>query len=387
VVAKGGSRRENLARLAEMLRCTELRGDDLQTNMPVLYGLLNWMLGKDAMVKPTTAFMKDYLAAVGAVEIVAREVDLELAWAQLLKRYADQPEAAAVLRRKATLLVRPLQRLLCNPHLLAGFLGLHDGRLWRREGQSLSFGVNPVEFLAELYRYINLEDSSAKPPSEKIWDHDHEILADGLAFYDAMRARTQTSDFEKLSGLLRADDHARIGDSPQVWQRCQAAHRGHQLGMELLLIIPRLGQSSGFFECTVDDTLTPSFPERFRDSKSSTELIKALAPPPASSSDEIVTPTGGHFYSREAPHLPPLVEEGQHFEAGQPLFIIEVMKMFNKVLAPFAGTVKKKLLDADGKTVLKGQPIFKIEPDEVLVFESEEQKQARRRAVTLSLLG
>ena len=41
---------------------------------------------------------------------------------------------------------------------------------------------------------------------------------------------------------------------------------------------------------------------------------------------------GGTFYAREAPHLPPLVDEGDHFEAGQPLFIIEVMKMFNKVL-------------------------------------------------------
>jgi biotin carboxyl carrier protein len=67
--------------------------------------------------------------------------------------------------------------------------------------------------------------------------------------------------------------------------------------------------------------------------------VKALAPPPPASADEIVTPMGGAYYAREAPHLPPMVNVGDHFEAGQPLFIIEVMKMFNKVLAPFAGTV------------------------------------------------
>jgi biotin carboxyl carrier protein len=96
---------------------------------------------------------------------------------------------------------------------------------------------------------------------------------------------------------------------------------------------------------------------------------------------------GGAYFAREAPHLPTLVDEGDHFEAGQPLFIIEVMKMFNKVLAPFAGTVTQNLMqDSDGKIVHKGQPIFKIEPDERIVEESEEERTARRRKVTLGLL-
>jgi len=103
--------------------------------------------------------------------------------------------------------------------------------------------------------------------------------------------------------------------------------------------------------------------------------------------NEILTPTGGTFYAREAPHLPLLADEGTHFEEGQPLFIIEVMKMFNKVLAPFAGTITKNLMqDADGSVVGKGQRIFEIEPDEVLVQESDEEIQERRRAVTLGLL-
>ncbi|MCA9614316.1 MAG: hypothetical protein KC586_16285, partial [Myxococcales bacterium] len=54
VVTHGTARRDNLERLAEILRRTELRGDDLQTNMPVHYGLLQWILGQDAMLKPST---------------------------------------------------------------------------------------------------------------------------------------------------------------------------------------------------------------------------------------------------------------------------------------------------------------------------------------------
>ena len=95
----------------------------------------------------------------------------------------------------------------------------------------------------------------------------------------------------------------------------------------------------------------------------------------------------GTFYGREAPHLPPLVSEGQHFEAGQPLFVIEVMKMFNKVLAPFAGTVTKCLMaDRDGSVVKKGERIFAIEPDERRSAESPAEIARRRREATLALL-
>ena len=64
------------------------------------------------------------------------------------------------------------------------------------------------------------------------------------------------------------------------------------------------------------------------------------------------------------------------------------MKMFNKVAAPFAGTVKKILLTGgDGSIVAKGDPIFEIEPDEVLVLEDEGEISERRRTITLELLG
>ena len=85
--------------------------------------------------------------------------------------------------------------------------------------------------------------------------------------------------------------------------------------------------------------------------------------------------------------MPPLVSEGEHFEEGQPLFIIEVMKMFNKVFAPCAGTlVENPMADADGHIVHAGQMIFKVRPDEILVEESEADIRERREAVTHGLL-
>jgi biotin carboxyl carrier protein len=157
--------------------------------------------------------------------------------------------------------------------------------------------------------------------------------------------------------------------------------------MELLLIVPRIAIESGFADVTVGDDLNVTFPERFRDAKTVAALTKALAPPPAASSDEIVTPMGGHFYAREAPHLPMLIDEGQHFEVGQPLFVIEVMKMFNKVSAPHPGTVTKNLMaNRDGAIVKKGERVFAIEPDERREIESDEAIARRRRDATLALL-
>jgi biotin carboxyl carrier protein len=111
-------------------------------------------------------------------------------------------------------------------------------------------------------------------------------------------------------------------------------------------------------------------------------MAKVLVPPPKAKSDEIIAVSGGMFYGRESPEAALYVEKGDHFDAGDPLYIVEVMKMFNKVYAPFAGTIDEVLIDGDGVIISKGQPLFKITPDEKIVIESPEERAARRRAAT-----
>jgi acetyl/propionyl-CoA carboxylase alpha subunit len=387
LLTDGATREENYERMAEALRRTELRGDDLETNLDVHYGLVQWYLGKGVMAEPTTRFMDGYLAAVGALQQLLCDVDVGLAVKQLLAGVADA-EAKPVLASKETLLQRPIARLFDDPHLLAGFLGRHDGQLWHREGDDVTFAANPVRFLERLYHFLALEDAPSKPPSEKIWDHDAAILGRALSFYAEVEARSGIADPAGLDALFdgAVNDDVCGGDEA-LWQRCVAAHRGHQLGLELLLLIPRIGIASGFLDIRVDEELRIVFPERFLAPEQTKVCIRALVPPPPAATDEIVTPMGGTFYAREAPHLPLLVDVGDHFEAGQPLFVIEVMKMFNKVTAPFAGTVVESCMaGADGSVVKKGQRIFKIEPDEKHEPEAEEDVAARIREKTLALL-
>jgi acetyl/propionyl-CoA carboxylase alpha subunit len=387
ILTDGESRQDNYQRMAEILRCTELRGDDLQTNTSVHYGLCNWFLGKGTMSKPDTRFMQSFLAAVGALQQQVDDLDLEIAVAETLARQPDA-DARAMLAAKETLLLRPIQRLLANPHLLAGFLGRFEGELWCVDDGQARFADDPLRFLQELYHYLNMEERPSTPPSEKIWDHDERILRSGRAFYAEVARRTGPLAFAEVEKLFagKRDDRLAEGDDA-LWQTCVAAHRGHQLGLELLLLIPRIGVASGFSEVGVDEELRVVFPEKFLNADSMAVCTKALAPPPTASADEIVTPMGGAFYASEAPHLPPLVVLGEHFEAGQPLFIIEVMKMFNKILAPFSGTVTENLMaELDGSVVSKGQTIFRIEPDERLEEEAPEARAARMREATLALL-
>jgi pyruvate/2-oxoglutarate dehydrogenase complex dihydrolipoamide acyltransferase (E2) component len=76
-----------------------------------------------------------------------------------------------------------------------------------------------------------------------------------------------------------------------------------------------------------------------------------------------------------------------HFDKGQPLYIIEVMKMFNTVRAAFSGTIDKVVIQGgDGTIVQKGQPLFKITPDEKHVEVDPKEVEKQRRATTTEAL-
>lgn len=385
LISHGENRKDNLIRLGNILRKTELRGYDLQTNLLVHYGLIHWILGMDAMFKPSTSFMISYLAGVGALEKIIKDVDLEIAWKKIISEASA--DLKKVLSRKLTLITRPIGELIKDAHLSAGFIGFHLNRSWKISGSKIEWLRNPIFILADLYHYLNMEADPSLPPSEQIWDHDNEVLQKALSFYQELAKRTGSNpDSIELVASLNAGKSLN-GIEAGLLSSVLASHNGYQSGLELLKLLPYAGLNSGFYKLEVDEKLEAVIPEEFKKTETRDSLIKFLAPPPKASSDEIVAPMGGMFYSKEAPDLPPMVKVGDHFKAGQPLFIVEVMKMFNKISAPFSGTVKEILLnDSDGKIISKGQTIFKIVPDEVIHIETEAEITERKKKITLSLI-
>ncbi|HAN68440.1 MAG TPA: biotin carboxylase [Halieaceae bacterium] len=386
----GDTRLETYERMAEVIRRTRMRGKDLATNLEFHYGLVNWFIGQNINARPTTRFIVPYLTAVGELKAQADTLDIDYAWQQISRAaLKEQGEEAAKalkssLELKSTLLLRPLERLLAEPHILAGWLSINRDCYTLIDGK-VSWNENPVEMLADTYHFLNMDYSPEAPAATVIWDHDHDLLQDALDFYTELSQRLDAGDWVQLQSVL-ADSAVPDGFTAESWTQVRAAHAGFQSGVDILAVLPSIAETTGFFDLTVNEDLTVHIPERLLDGDLQHRMAKVLVPPPVAKSDEILAESGGMFYGRESPQHELYVQEGDHFEAGDPLYIVEVMKMFNKVYAPFAGTVDKVLLDTDGVIIHKGQTLFKVTPDEKIEEVSPETVALQRRESTARFL-
>lgn len=385
----GDSRESSYEHMAEVLRCTSLRGQDLHTNLQFHYGLVHWFLGRTVNARPTTRFIVPYLTAVGELASTASQLDIDTAWAMVsdavCARAGNNGAALrAMLARKQSLLIRPIRQLLSSPHLLSGWLSLNHPSYHLDEAGAVTWLENPVDVLADTYHFLKLDWTPTAPAANVIWDHDQALLNTAENFYADLCRRLAVDDWTELCQMLTGTPPE--GMDSETWRAIQGAHLGHQAGMEMLNILVAMAAATGFFELSVKPDLTIHIPERLLDASHQNAMMKALAPPPSARSDEIVAASGGMFYSREAPDAPPFVTVGDHFEAGQPLYIVEVMKMFNKVYAPFSGTIDEVLLSEDGVIISKGQPIFKVSPDERVDLVSPEALAASKKVHTRQLM-
>ncbi len=68
----------------------------------------------------------------------------------------------------------------------------------------------------------------------------------------------------------------------------------------------------------------------------------------------------GTFYRCPSSDKPPFVEEGAIVNEGDPICILEAMKLFNEIEAPFKCKIVKILVD-DATMIIKNQPIMAVE--------------------------
>jgi acetyl/propionyl-CoA carboxylase alpha subunit len=389
LLASGADRQESVARVAEILRRTTLRGLDLATNREFLFGLVSWFLCRDVWAKPTTKFVVPYLTLVGELAQEAQSINFDYAFQQIARHattaaatHGDRAVTATrqVIDLKETLLERPIMMLIDEPHFLSAWLSQHrldceitHGRVvWNR---------NPVELLADTYHLLHMDDQPGEPAAHRIWDHDRQLLETALAFYTGLRDHLPSMSWADLDHTLRGSAPA-FGFDDVMWAKVRAAHAGHQLGLEILAVLPMIAAAVGFYGLSLNDDFSVTIPERLLEPAHQEAMRKVLAPPPATRADQIVAAMGGTYYAQEAPHLPSFVAKGSHFNRGDPLYIIEVMKMFNKVFATFAGTIDDVLVKESGVVVRKGQPLFRVTPDETLVEEDPDAKEHRIRVNT-----
>ena len=129
-----------------------------------------------------------------------------------------------------------------------------------------------------------------------------------------------------------------------------------EVDLELLRKLCALLKEEGLSELTLEEegrriTLRRELP-----------AVTSHPVPPAGPSEElhiIRSPLVGTFWRRPNPDSPPFVEVGDRVEEGQPLCIIESMKVMNEIRSDASGVVEEILVE-DGSPVEYGEPLFKI---------------------------
>ncbi|MEJ2327097.1 MAG: hypothetical protein P8Y25_09905, partial [Chromatiaceae bacterium] len=286
LLTKGEDRLDSYEHLAKVLRSTVLRGTNLATNLEFHYGLVNWFLGQNVMAKPTTRFVVPYLTLVGKLKEEANKLDVVFAFLAMKKHFAgiykDDPEVAKTisetLDRKGTLLTRPMEILLNDPHLLSGWLSINRRNFQQKDGKLLWLR-NPLVILEETYEYLYMNWREGAPSAEVIWTHDRDLLQNALSFYAELRAKfgLKKDEYLKLTQLL-AKEKPQGGYDKQTWAEIREAHLGYEIGNELFGMLFLIADKTDFFDFKVEDDLEVTIPDYLNDPDLQGKMKKILVP-------------------------------------------------------------------------------------------------------------
>ena len=94
--------------------------------------------------------------------------------------------------------------------------------------------------------------------------------------------------------------------------------------------------------------------------QAATAAAPAVAAAPVETGHVVKSPMVGTFYRASSPGAKPMAEVGQQVKEGEPICIIEAMKIMNEIEADKSGTVTKVMVE-NGQAVEFGQPLFIIE--------------------------
>lgn len=136
-----------------------------------------------------------------------------------------------------------------------------------------------------------------------------------------------------------------------------------KLEMEDIKITIKTGASQT--ETTIVQTAPTGVPQA-----STVPAAAPAAPAPVAAETEesenakyvtIKSPIIGTLYRKPSPEKPNFVEVGDDIKAGDPVCIIEAMKLFNEIESEISGKIVKVLVD-DSSPVEFDQPLFLVDP-------------------------
>jgi hypothetical protein len=141
--------------------------------------------------RPTTRFIVPYLTAVGELKReaalhrpaprLAAVCERELAsWGDDAHRRCGHAEL------KQSLLLRPVEILLEQPHVLSGWLSVHRDS-YTHDRRSRALERNPMELLDDLYHFLNMDFTPGRAGGKHDLGARSRAPAAGAGFYASLR--------------------------------------------------------------------------------------------------------------------------------------------------------------------------------------------------------
>jgi oxaloacetate decarboxylase alpha subunit len=138
---------------------------------------------------------------------------------------------------------------------------------------------------------------------------------------------------------------------------CDETQKYAEIGKLVAGLASRLGFAAGSAPLTLPD-LHAAAPARAVSAPAAAPVVEKK--PEAVAGPTINAPLNGTFYRSPGPGKPEIAKEGDSLKAGDPLCIVEAMKLFNQIKADKALKVVKFLVE-HGAVVAKGQPLAVVQ--------------------------
>jgi acetyl-CoA carboxylase biotin carboxylase subunit len=365
LIVTGSERHETLTYLITVLEGSlEIRGNtELKTNVQPIIGLLTLMRA----LPPETEF----------------RTDVSQLWTSLTAVVATQKQT--VLSQVPDFPRRP---------------GAHDPAvLARLLRATLEAGfAHPSRLLTYYLKRLTCPDPRPLAPVEVLWQLAAELAvplyeeerAWGVALQQAIEAlwRQLAADSQRLYALVQAATTQSLETSPEYQAVCahlvattpgldtaEAAALLRYLLDWLRVDIPAITALVTMLEHThihaclaANDDLSLTRPAYLDDATTVAHLHRLLSSslrPTLLRQGELLSPMEATIYHQPEPGASPFVEIGAEIKVGQPLALLEAMKMFSELPSPVDGVLVAILVE-NGQGVKTGTPLFRIATQDAL---------------------
>jgi len=376
LVVSGNNRSETLTRMTSLLDTRlQIKGDSaFHTNLEPIVGLLTLMQALPTATEFRTDTSLLWMALTAVILAQKQEV------LSLIPTFPRRPEPHDP-DRYARLLRAMIERAFVHPSRL---LTYYLRRLMTSDPPPLS----SLEVLFALAEELEVEIFEEEQQScvalheatAALWS----ALSTSHERYTALvRAAVagdleQNADYEDLCASLQAESSGLgLQESTQFLR-----HLLGWLGAEIPAITALVKaitstQLHAYMAVPRDNDLSLPRPAYLKDEAIVARLHHLLAArlrPVVLRDDILHSPMEATIFLRPEPKAPLFVQTGSEIRAGQPLALLEAMKMFTEVTSPVDGILVDILVE-DGRGVKTGTPLFKIATRDISVETTDDTIQ------------